>query len=560
MRVERGFPVECLFPPDSVSILASILIAAAVSWTAPRGVVPYIRQHFFDKTFQGIYHANGFDIALLIPYFVVLILLAGYGVHRYILVYLYYKHRRNRTTEPPAYFEDLPRLTVQLPIFNEQYVVERLLETICQLKYPKEKLDIQVLDDSTDETVEVATRLVERLAAQGHPITYHHRTNREGFKAGALAEGLKTATGEFVAIFDADFTPPEDFLLRTIHHFTDPGIGMVQTRWTHINRGYSLLTNVEAILLDGHFVLEHSGRARAGVFFNFNGTAGLWRRIAIEEGGGWQHDTLTEDTDLSYRVQLKGWKFIYRQDIECPAELPVEMTAFKTQQARWAKGLVQTGKKILPRVLKSDAPLHTKIEAWYHLTANISYPLMIILSTLMMPAMIIRFDQGWFQMLYIDLPLFMASTFSISSFYLVSQRELFPRSWLRTLLYLPVLMALGIGLTITNTKAVLEALAGKQSAFARTPKYRVESKGDMVRATKYRKRLGWIPWAELLIGTYFAYTAVYAMHNDNYLTVPFLLLFVFGYWCTGLMSLLQGRFSGLSLRTSSHTKPFPVGV
>ena len=560
MRVERGFPVECLFPPDSVSILASILIAAAVSWTAPRGVVPYIRQHFFDKTFQGIYHANGFDIALLIPYFVVLILLAGYGVHRYILVYLYYKHRRNRTTEPPAYFEDLPRLTVQLPIFNEQYVVERLLENICQLKYPKEKLDIQVLDDSTDETVEVATRLVERLAAQGHPITYHHRTNREGFKAGALAEGLKTATGEFVAIFDADFTPPEDFLLRTIHHFTDPGIGMVQTRWTHINRGYSLLTNVEAILLDGHFVLEHSGRARAGVFFNFNGTAGLWRRIAIEEGGGWQHDTLTEDTDLSYRVQLKGWKFIYRQDIECPAELPVEMTAFKTQQARWAKGLVQTGKKILPRVLKSDAPLHTKIEAWYHLTANISYPLMIILSTLMMPAMIIRFDQGWFQMLYIDLPLFMASTFSISSFYLVSQRELFPRSWLRTLLYLPVLMALGIGLTITNTKAVLEALAGKQSAFARTPKYRVESKGDMVRATKYRKRLGWIPWAELLIGTYFAYTAVYAMHNDNYLTVPFLLLFVFGYWCTGLMSLLQGRFSGLSLRTSSHTKPFPVGV
>ncbi len=543
-----------------MAIPASILLAASVSWTAPKGVVPYIRQHFFDKTFQGIYHANGFDIALLIPYFVVLILLAGYGVHRYILVYLYYKHRRNRTTEPPAYFEDLPRLTVQLPIFNEQYVVERLLENICQLKYPKEKLDIQVLDDSTDETVEVATTLVERLAAQGHPITYHHRTNREGFKAGALAEGLKTATGEFVAIFDADFTPPEDFLLRTIHHFTDPSIGMVQTRWTHINRGYSLLTNVEAILLDGHFVLEHSGRARAGVFFNFNGTAGLWRRVAIEEGGGWQHDTLTEDTDLSYRVQLKGWKFIYRQDIECPAELPVEMTAFKTQQARWAKGLVQTGKKILPRVLKSDAPLHTKIEAWYHLTANISYPLMIILSTLMMPAMIIRFDQGWFQMLYIDLPLFMASTFSVSSFYLVSQRELFPRSWLRTLLYLPVLMALGIGLTITNTKAVLEALAGKQSAFARTPKYRVESKQDRVRATKYRKRLGWIPWAELLIGTYFAFTAVYALENDNYLTVPFLLLFVFGYWCTGLMSLLQGRFSGLSLRTSSHTKPFPVGV
>jgi len=533
---------------------------STASLGAPKGVVSYLRHHFLDKTFQGLYHANGFDFALLIPYFVVLILLAGYGVHRYILVYLYYKHRDKQTTEPPAYFEELPRLTVQLPIFNEQYVVERLLENICRLKYPREKLDIQVLDDSTDETVEVARGVVEQFAAVGHPITYHHRTNREGFKAGALEEGLKSARGEFVAIFDADFTPPEDFLLRIIHHFTDPTIGMVQTRWTHINRGYSMLTNVEAILLDGHFVLEHSGRARAGVFFNFNGTAGLWRRVAIEQGGGWQHDTLTEDTDLSYRVQLEGWKFIYRQDVECPAELPVEMTAFKTQQARWAKGLVQTGKKILPRVLKSDAPLHTKIEAWYHLTANISYPLMIVLSTLLMPAMIIRFYQGWFQMLYIDLPLFMASTFSVSSFYLVSQRELFPRQWWRTFLYLPVLMALGIGLTITNTKAVLEALAGKQSAFARTPKYRVESNKDRVRTKKYRKRLGWIPWAEMLIGTYFAFTVVYAIQNDNYLTVPFLLLFVFGYWCTGLMSLLQGRFSGLSLRTTSHTKPFPVGV
>ena len=520
----------------------------------------YFNQHFLDKTFQGIYRANGFDIALLIPYFIVLVLLAGYGMHRYILVYLYYKHRKNRTTGPPAYFEELPRLTVQLPIFNERYVVERLLENICQLKYAREKLDIQVLDDSTDETVEVARKLVERLAAHGYPITYHHRSNREGYKAGALEAGLQTAQGEFVAIFDADFTPPEDFLLRTIHQFTDPRIGMVQTRWTHINRGYSMLTQVEAILLDGHFVLEHSGRARAGLFFNFNGTAGVWRRAAIEAAGGWQHDTLTEDTDLSYRAQLEGWKFIYLQDVECPAELPVEMTAFKTQQARWAKGLVQTGKKILPRVLSSDAPLHTKIEAWYHLTANISYPLMIVLSTLLMPAMIVRSFQGWFQMLYIDLPLFMASTLSISSFYLVSQRELFPRSWLRTFIYLPVLMALGIGLTITNTKAVLEALAGKQTAFARTPKYRVESKKDRVGAKKYRKRLGWIPWAEMLIGTYFAYTVVYAIQIENYFTVPFLLLFVFGYWCTGLMSLLQGRFSGLTLGADSHTKPFPVGV
>ena len=535
---------------------------ALVLILAPRGVLPYLRQHFLDKTFVGLYQVNAFDLALLIPYFIVLFILAAYGAHRYWLVYLYYKHKKNKTTEPPAHFpfDELPRVTVQLPIFNEQYVVERLLDAVCRLDYPKEKLDIQLLDDSTDETVEVARILVERYAALGNPVVYLHRDNREGYKAGALEAGLKTAKGEFIAIFDADFVPPSDFLMKCIHHFTDPKVGMVQTRWTHINRNYSLLTQVEAILLDGHFVLEHSARSRSGVFFNFNGTAGMWRRCAIDEAGGWEHDTLTEDTDLSYRAQLKGWKFLYLQDVECPAELPVEMTAFKTQQARWAKGLIQVSKKILPKVFASDASRQVKIEAWYHLTANLSYPLMIVLSVLLLPAMVIRFYQGWFQMLYIDLPLFLASTFSISSFYLVSQKELFPKSWLRSLLYLPLLMSLGIGLTVTNTIAVLEALAGKQTAFARTPKYRVESKKDRVGAKKYRKRLGWVPWIELLIGTYFALAVSYAIDNENYITVPFLLLFVIGYWVTGLMSLLQGRFTGLSVGSESHTKPFPVGV
>src|SRR6267378_8468421 len=529
--------------------------------SAPKGVLPYIRQHFLDKTFQGLYQVNGFDLALLIPYFIVLIILALYGAHRYWMVYLYYKHKKNKTTDPAAYFEDLPRVTVQLPIFNEQYVVDRLLDAVCKLDYPPEKLDIQLLDDSTDETVVVARALVERYATLGHPVSYLHRDNRAGFKAGALEEGLKSAKGEFVAIFDADFVPSPDFLLQCIHHFTDPKIGMVQTRWTHINRSYSLLTEVEAILLDGHFVLEHSARSRSGVFFNFNGTAGMWRRAAIDEAGGWQHDTLTEDTDLSYRAQLKGWKFLYLQDVECPAELPVEMTAFKTQQARWAKGLIQVAKKILPKVLASDTPRSVKIEAWYHLTANLSYPLMIVLSVLLLPAMVIRFYQGWFQMLYIDLPLFMASTFSISSFYLVSQKELFPRTWPRALLFLPLLMALGIGLTITNTRAVLEALAGKQTAFARTPKYRVDAnKHKVAAAAKYRRRLGWVPWIELLIGSYFALTVYYAIDNENYFTVPFLLLFVIGYWCTGLMSLLQGRFTGIAVSSDAHNKPFPVGV
>jgi len=524
-----------------------------------RGFAEWWQANVRDTTFKGLYQLNAFDLALLVPYFAVLIILASYGMHRYVLVYLYYKHRKKRVTEPPGHFAELPRVTVQLPIFNEQFVVERLVEAICRMEYPRGRLDIQVLDDSTDETVAVARGVVERYAALGQPISYHHRDNREGFKAGALQEGMKTAQGEYIAIFDADFVPPEDFLLRVIHHFTGPQVGMVQTRWTHINRNYSFLTEVEAILLDGHFILEHGGRSRSGVFFNFNGTAGMWRRQAIEEAGGWQHDTLTEDTDLSYRAQLKGWKFVYLQDVECPAELPIEMTAFKTQQARWAKGLIQVAKKLLPRVMRSDVPRRVKVEAWYHLTANLSYPLMIALSTLLLPAMIVRFYQGWFQMLYIDLPLFLASTFSISSFYLVSQKELYPRNWLRTFLYLPFLMALGIGLTITNTHAVLEALAGIQSSFKRTPKYRVETRADKVQAAKYRRRLGWVPWIELAIGAYFAATVYYAVDNENYVTVPFLLLFVLGYWYTGLMSLLQGRFERLSL-PEAHSKPFPVGV
>lgn len=523
------------------------------------GVGEWLRSQL-DPTFRGLYSPNWFDVALLIPYFVVLFFLASYGVHRYVLVYKYFKNKKNAVTEPVSEFAELPRVTVQLPIYNEQFVVDRLVDTVCRLQYPREKLDIQVLDDSTDETVEAARSVVERYAALGHNISYHHRNNRVGFKAGALEAGMRTAKGEFIAIFDADFLPPEDWLLRVVHHFTEPNIGMVQTRWTHINRNYSFLTEVESILLDGHFVLEHGARARSGVFFNFNGTAGIWRRKAIEEAGGWEHDTLTEDTDLSYRAQLKGWKFIYRQDVECPAEVPIEMTAFKVQQARWAKGLIQVAKKTLPNVFRSNVPWKIKMEAWYHLTANISYPLMIVLSTLLLPAMIIRFYQGWFQMLVIDLPLFMASTFSISSFYLVSQKELFPKSWLRTFMFLPFLMALGIGLTITNTRAVIEALMGVQTSFKRTPKYRVETKSDRAMAQKYRRRLGWVPWVELLIGAYFFACIWYALQNENYFTVPFLVIFVLGYWYTGLMSLLQGRLDRFRMPAEAHSKPFPVGV
>jgi hypothetical protein len=352
--------------------------------------------------------------------------------------------------------------------------------------------------------------------------------------------------------------------MKVVHHFSDPAIGMVQTRWTHMNRDYSMLTQIEAILLDGHFILEHGARARSGDFFNFNGTAGMWRIQAIVDGGGWQHDTLTEDTDLSYRSQLAGWKFKYLPDVECPSELPIEMTAFKTQQARWAKGLIQTSIKVLPMMFKSNYPRRMKVEAVYHLTANLSYPLMVVMSALLIPAMICRFYQGWFQMLLIDFPLFAASTFSIAVFYLVSQRILFPKSWLKTLFYLPFLMALGIGLTWTNSKAVMEALLGIKSAFVRTPKYRVAKKGEKSQAAKYRKRLVLAPWIELIFGCYFALAILYTFSNHNYFTAPFLILFVVGYWYTGLMSLLQGRFERWrnpdANTDESSPKPFPVGV
>jgi cellulose synthase/poly-beta-1,6-N-acetylglucosamine synthase-like glycosyltransferase len=511
--------------------------------------------------FRGIYQLNAFDLAIVIPYFLVLGVLAAYGFHRYWLVYCYSKHHANIPVKPadPA---DWPKVTIQLPIYNERYVVERLVEAISRLDYPSNLLDVQLLDDSTDETQEVARSCVERYRALGLDLHYLHRTNREGFKAGALAEGMKSAAGEFIAIFDADFQPSPDFLRRTLPYFSDSKLAMVQTRWTYLNRDYSALTEVESILLDGHFVIEHGARARSGRFFNFNGTAGVWRRKAIDDAGGWQHDTLTEDTDLSYRAQLCGWRFLYLPDIECPSELPVEMNAFKAQQARWAKGLMQTAKKILPRVLRADLPAGVKAEAFFHLTANISYPLMVVLSTLLLPAMIVRFYQGWVQMLLIDLPLFLASSCSISGFYLSAERALYPNSWRRRIIYLPFVMAVGIGLSVRNAKAVLEAIFGVRSEFARTPKYRIEGQAGTWRRKGYRNRAGWMPYLEVALGLYFAATVYYSIQNENYFTAPFLLLFVWGYLYTGLMSLGQVWLERLRIgvRTPEEIRPAASGV
>jgi cellulose synthase/poly-beta-1,6-N-acetylglucosamine synthase-like glycosyltransferase len=477
------------------------------------------------------------ETVTLVAYFFILSILGIYGWHRYYLVYQYMKNR-DRVPGPPPPMPDPPVVTIQLPIFNEMYVVDRLIDAVCAIDYPRELLEIQVLDDSTDETRDIAELAVRRQKARGFDITLLHRDDRTGFKAGALEEGLKVARGEFVAIFDADFVPPSDFLMRTVPYFRDEKLAVVQARWGHLNQNYSLLTQVQAILLDGHFVLEHGGRNRSGCFFNFNGTSGVWRRQAIVDAGGWQHDTLTEDLDLSYRAQLRGWKFLFLPDLVTPAEVPVEMNAFKSQQRRWAKGSIQTCRKLLPIILQADLPVQVKVEAFFHLTANFNYLLMVLLSILMFPAMYFRYSMGWTEMLLIDVPLFAAATASVFNFYLMCQREIYP-DWKARVKYLPIVMAVGIGLAVNNTKAVIEGLLDKGGEFERTPKYGIERSQDEWQHKKYHQSMALQPFIEVALGLYFTVSVVYALAHDIYGTLPFLVLFQFGFLYTGLMSLFQ---------------------
>ncbi len=478
------------------------------------------------------------ESAVLGLYFLTLVILAVFGLHRYVMVFLYFKHRERRALPAPPP-KTLPRVTVQLPLYNEMYVVDRLLESVTRIRYPKELIEIQILDDSTDETVSIAEAAADRYRAQGFDVQYLHREDRSGYKAGALEAGLARAKGEFVLIFDADFIAPPDILEKTLGHFDDPGVGMVQVRWGHVNRDYSLLTQVQSVLLDGHFVLEHGGRNRSGRFFNFNGTAGVWRRAAIDDAGGWQHDTLTEDLDLSYRAQMQGWRFVFVQDVVSPAEIPVEMNAFKSQQHRWAKGSIQTCKKLLPRILASSLPTPVKVEAAFHLTANFAYPLMVLLSVLMFPAMVIRYDMGWYEMMIVDVPLFIGATMSVCSFYLMSQREIFRDDWRARIKYLPAVLAVGIGLSVNNAKAVIEALLGFESEFTRTPKYAVEGAGDEWKQKRYRGSVSLVPFVELALGVYFSVMAAYAASNGIYGTLPFVFLFQFGFLYAAALSLFQ---------------------
>jgi cellulose synthase/poly-beta-1,6-N-acetylglucosamine synthase-like glycosyltransferase len=475
----------------------------------------------------------------IICYFTVVLGLAVYGVHRYFIVYLFFRNK-DRGPVAPDHFAELPIVTIQLPIFNEIYVIERLLSAVARIDYPKHRLEIQVLDDSTDETSELTKRKVEELRKQGFDASVLHRTKRTGFKAGALDAGLGKAKGEFFFILDADFVPNPEILRTTIHHFTDSGVGMIQTRWGHLNRGFSWLTRAQAILLDGHLVLEQTARSRTGRFFNFNGTAGLWRKECIVQAGGWQHDTLTEDLDLSYRAQLKGWKFVFLSDIVTPAELPADMDSFKSQQHRWTKGSIQTCKKVLPKIWQSQLPLFIKIEATAHLTSNFAYLLLALLCVLLQhPSGNHGSFGGWFRVAFVDAPIFVATTFSVGVFYMCAQRELYPRTWMRDICFFPFVLSLGIGISINNARAVLEALFNQESEFKRTPKYGINRSNLSRTGSRYAPVKTLLPLIELIFAGYFSFFLIRAFQRYDFLSLPFLMLFQVGFTYVALSSFWQ---------------------
>ena len=476
-------------------------------------------------------------VIVLTMYFSTMGALALFGFHRLYLLLLLYRHR---TDPPPAHEEPPlpPLVTVQIPIYNESNVAPRLIEALCRLDYPRDRLEIQILDDSTDDTRERIAAHAERFRREGHDLQILHRDRRTGFKAGALAEGLARARGEFIAVFDADFLPGPSFLRETLPYFSDPRAGMVQARWGHLNRDASVLTRVQALLLDGHFLIEHAARHRSGLFFNFNGTAGIWRRRCIEDAGGWQHDTLTEDLDLSYRAQLAGWRFVFLPATIAPAELPVEISSFQCQQHRWTKGSIQTARKLLPRILGSSLPLPVRAEALAHLTANLGHVLMVLFSVLLVPAMLLRSEMPWQLSLAIDVPVLTFSTLSYWLFYTAAAVEGGRRAStaLRTM---PMLMAVGVGLSVNNARAVLAGFFGTLGTFERTPKHGVLDGGGHAPERCYRTASTHSPWLEAFFAVYFTAGLLIAVRASLWAFLPCLLLFGSGYLHATAASLVE---------------------
>lgn len=474
--------------------------------------------------------------SILFAYFASLTILFGFGLHGLVMIYFYHKTSHIPPHTTPE-LDEFPMVTVQLPFYNELYVVDRLVRSVCAMDYPKDKLEIQLLDDSTDETVELSHRLAAEFREKGYDISVHHRTDRTGFKAGALKEGLQSAKGEFIAVFDADFVPKQYFLLKTVPHFQNPQVGMVQTRWEHLNEEYSFLTRAQALALDGHFVIEQQVRNKAGFFINFNGTAGIWRKSCIADAGDWHADTLAEDLDLSYRAQLRGWKFVFLNDVTSPAELPADINALKTQQFRWTKGAVETAKKLLPSVWKSKLPLSVKAECTVHLTSNIVFPFILLVALLNIPLVVIKNEVGGYDEYFTLMSIFVLASISTFMFYLYAQRAIH-LDWRRRLMLFPVFMAGSMGFAVNNTKAVFEALAGKKSEFKRTPKYRIVEAGDDWKAKKYvQKKIGVAVVIELLFTAYFMYGIGASIYYREIAAIPFQVMFLAGFATVGTLSL-----------------------
>ena len=467
-----------------------------------------------------------------------------YGMNAYVmLVVHWWDRRRAHAAPPPPPPARWPAVTVQLPLYNEQYVARRLLEAAGRLDYPPDRLEIQVLDDSTDETTAILAETAAQLRARGLRVVHLRRQERAGFKAGALADALGQATGEFIAIFDADFVPPADFLRRTIPHFADPRVAVVQARWGHLNREFSLLTVAQSLGIDGHFAVEQSARCWGNLLLNFNGTAGVWRRTAIDDAGGWAHDTLTEDLDLSYRAQLRGWRILYRPDLVCPAELPVLITGFKSQQRRWAKGSIQTALKLLPAVLRSDLPLWTKYQATVHLTYYIIHPLMLIVVLCSFPlAMHPDLSLSPWGLVGVSLAVGVA-TFGPGTMLVYAQRVLDP-TWWRHAWRLPTIMVIGVGVAWSTSLAVLGAFWSRDREFVRTPKFGIGPGGGHWRGKVYGAGRPWGGLIEIALGLYCAWTTWLFWDHGHYGALPFVALYTMGFLTVGSLTILQASAAG----------------
>ena len=450
---------------------------------------------------------------------------------------LYY-HKKYKAVQhkPIPDFECKDVVTIQLPLYNELYVIERLVNAVCAIDYPKDKLEIQVLDDSTDETVEVATKIVEEKKKLGFDISYIHRENRKGYKAGALKEGLAIAKGKYIAVFDADFIPRKNFLKKTLSFFSDDNVGMVQTRWEHLNSNYSILTKAQALALDGHFVIEQTVRNKAGFFINFNGTGGVWRKECIEDAGNWHSDTLTEDLDLSYRAQLNGWKFIFLKDFTSPAELPSEINALKAQQFRWTKGAIETAKKILPLVWKSNVPLRVKLQSTFHLSNNLVFPFILLVAILNVPLIFIK-NSGSHEVYFALMSVFVLAFISTFLFYLYSQRDV-RSDWRKKIVMFPFFMAGSMGLAVNNSRAVFEGLMNRKSEFVRTPKFKVVDEKVSWTGKKYlNSKIGFSVIIESIMAIYCLIGIVSSIYFLELAAIPFQLLFFTGFSFVAITSI-----------------------